>query len=432
MNTQRSAELFQRAQKSIPGGVNSPVRAFKSVGGNPLFIERGKGAWLYDADGNAYVDYVGSWGPLILGHADERILAAVREALERGTSFGAPTQLETTLAEMVKEIVPGLDLVRFVSSGSEAAMAALRVARGFTGREKIIKFAGCYHGAVDALLVKAGSGATTLGVPDSAGVTAGVAADTLLADFNNLAQVEALAAQNPGRIAAVILEAIPGNMGMIWPDESFLKGLRALCDREGIVLICDEVMTGFRVGLTGAQGLLGLKPDLSIFGKVIGGGMPVGAYGGRRDIMEKVAPLGPVYQAGTLSGNPVAMAAGMATLRVIREPGFFQRLEAKSKRLMDGFAQAAKEQNLPLQTLYAGGMMGFFFAQQPVKDYTQALASHSKRYVAFFQAMLAEGVYLAPSAFEALFVSEAHGEDDIAKTLAAARKAMAQAAQVPA
>lgn len=424
MNRSKSQSLFERAGQSIAGGVNSPVRAYKSVHMNPPFIERAKGAHIVDADGNEYIDYVGSWGPMILGFGDERVTAAARDAMELGTSFGAPTEKEIQLAEMVKAAVPSIDLLRFVNSGNEATQGALRAARGYTGKEKIIKFEGCYHGSVDALLVKAGSGATTLGIPDSAGVPAGAVATTLLAEFNNLQSVIDQVEQHAGEVAAIILEVIPGNMGVIVPELTFLRSLRSLCDREGMVLIFDEVMTGFRVALGGAQALFDITPDLSTFGKVIGGGFPVGAYGGKVEIMSTVAPLGPVYQAGTLSGNPVAMAAGITTLDIIREGDFFADLAVKSNRLMDSIQSSASEAGIPLQTAVFGGMMGMFFAEAPVRDYTQALATDTAVFTRFFRGMLEEGIYLAPSAFEALFMSAAHSEGDIARTEEAAHKVL--------
>jgi len=420
---QASAALFDRARQSLVGGVNSPVRAFKSVGMTPLFIQRGAGSRIWDADGNSYIDYVGSWGPLILGHADGRVLDAIRAALGGGTSFGAPTEREVLLAERVKAFLPSIDLVRFVNSGGEAAAGALRLARGFTGREKIVKFAGCYHGSLDALLVKAGSGATTLGIPDSAGVPRSVAETTLVAEFNDLQSVVHLVEEYPDEIAAVIVELIPGNMGLVVPDVEFLRGLRNLCDREGIVLIADEVMTGFRVARGGAQALFDLTPDLTIFGKVIGGGMPVGAYGGRADIMRKLAPEGPVYQGGTLSGNPVAMAAGIATLDLLDEAAYAQ-LSESSARLMDGLKDLGREAGVPIQTASFGGLMGFFFSAKPVRNYTDALASDVQAFVRFYRGMLAEGVYLAPSAFEALFMSLAHTGADLDHTLTTARKVL--------
>jgi glutamate-1-semialdehyde 2,1-aminomutase len=422
--TRASARLFERALQSIPGGVNSPVRAFKSVGLTPLFVQRGKGSKITDVDGNEYIDYVGSWGPLILGHANEAILESVIAALREGTSFGAPTEREVVLAETIKELVPSVEKVRFVSSGNEAVQGALRVARGFTQRDKIVKFAGGYHGSLDSLLVKAGSGATTLGVADSAGVPQAVAATTLIAEFNDLPSVIALIEEYPGEVAAILIEAIPGNMGVIVPDLEFLRGLRDLCDREGIVLIFDEVMTGFRVALGGAQALFEITPDLSVFGKVIGGGFPVGAYGGRAAIMDQLAPVGPVYQAGTLSGNPVAMAAGIATLQVLRTGDVFADLGAKAQRLMEGLRDAAQAAGHPLQVCHFGAMMGMFFSDTPVRNYQDALATDVKTFVRFFQGMLREGIYLAPSAFEALFISTAHSDADLERTVEAARRVL--------
>jgi glutamate-1-semialdehyde 2,1-aminomutase len=420
----RSAELFARAQQILVGGVNSPVRAFKSVGMGPLFIQRGHGCRIVDADGNEFIDYVGSWGPLILGHAHEAVLEAVQRVLRDGTSFGAPTALEVELAEQVAEAVPSVERLRFVNSGNEATQGALRVARGFTGRDRIVKFAGCYHGSVDALLVKAGSGATTLGVADSKGVPAAFVETTLLAEFNDLDSVLTLIEEYPGEIAAVILEYIPGNMGVIAPELDFLRGLRDVCDREGILLICDEVMTGFRVARGGAQALLEVQPDLSTFGKVIGGGFPVGAYGGRADVMAHVAPLGGVYQAGTLSGNPVAMAAGLATLGVLRDEAIYAGLGAATQRLSEGFRAIAAERGIGLQSAAFGGMFGFFFADAPVRDYGDALASRGDLYPRFFRGMLERGVYLAPSPYEAAFVSTAHGDAELAQTLEAFRYAV--------
>lgn len=421
-NFSQSARLFEKAQQSLPGGVNSPVRAFKSVDMTPLFIQKAKGSKIYDVDGNSYIDYVGSWGPMILGHAHEGVLAAIHEAASNGTSFGAPTENEIILAEKVKEAVTSLDMVRFVNSGNEATQGALRAARAFTGRSKVVKFEGCYHGSVDALLVKAGSGATTLGVPDSAGVPAGAVVDTLLAEFNNLQSVIDVVEENSGDVAALILELIPGNMGVIGPDHTFLRGLRDLCDREGIVLIADEVMTGFRVAYSGAQSLLEIIPDLSTFGKVIGGGLPVGAYGGRAEIMRTISPAGPAYQAGTLSGNPVAMAAGLATLELLSAPGVYADLAEKADRLTGEIESAAKEKGIPLQRLHFGSMFGLFFSEKPVKNYAQALETDTRIFTRFFKGMVTEGVYIAPSAFEAWFMSTAHSEEDLDRTVEAARK----------
>jgi glutamate-1-semialdehyde 2,1-aminomutase len=424
MGRSTSEKLFERAGLSIAGGVNSPVRAFKSVGMTPPFIQRAEGSRIVDVDGNTYVDYVGSWGPMILGHTDSRVISAVKEAMELGTSFGAPTEKEIVLAEMVKAAVPSVDMLRFVNSGNEATQGALRAARGYTGREYVIKFEGCYHGSVDALLVKAGSGATTLGIPDSAGVPAGAVATTLPADFNDLQSVIDAVEERAGEVAAIMLEVIPGNMGVIVPDLKFLQGLRSLCDREGIVLIFDEVMTGFRVALGGAQSLFEITPDLSTFGKVIGGGLPVGAYGGKADIMTRVAPLGPVYQAGTLSGNPMAMAAGIATLRVLQDADFFADLARKSHTLMDGLLASAREAGIGLEIAVFGGMMGMFFSDSPVRNYQDALATDTEVFTRFFRGMLEEGIYLAPSPFEALFMSAAHSEEDIARTQEAAHKVL--------
>lgn len=424
MKLNQSSHLFQRAQHSIPGGVNSPVRAYKSVGLEPPFIRKGKGSKIYDVDGNEYIDYVGSWGPLILGHCHEAVINAVQIALEKGTSFGAPTEEEIILAEMVKEAVPSVELLRLVNSGSEATMGAIRVARGYTGKDKIIKFDGCYHGSIDYLLVKAGSGATTLGTPDSPGVPSSFVEQTLRAEFNNLDSVTELIDEYPGEIAAVILEPVPGNMGMVLPDYQFLQGLRSICDREGILLIFDEVMTGFRVDYGGAQSLFHVEPDLTTFGKVIGGGMPVGAYGGRMDIMSKVAPVGPVYQAGTLSGNPVAVAAGIATLKILKKEGAYEELGEKTSWLVNELKSACEQLDIPIQTNNMGGMFGFFFNTSPVHNYQQALGSDVKRFNKFFKSMLQEGIYIAPSAFESLFVSIAHSEDDLEKTAQAIRKSL--------
>jgi glutamate-1-semialdehyde 2,1-aminomutase len=423
MNTSRSAELFAEAQRLIPGGVNSPVRAFRAVGGVPRFIARGEGAYLYDVDGNRYIDYVLSWGPLILGHAHPDVAAAIAAQAARGASFGAPTELESELARLVIEMVPSVEMVRFVSSGTEAAMSALRLARAATGRDKIIKFAGCYHGHYDGLLVQAGSGVATLGLPDSPGVPAAVAASTLTAPFNDLDAVETLLRRNEGQVAAIALEPVVGNMGFVPPQPGFLEGLRRLCDDHGALLVFDEVMTGFRVAPGGAQARYGVMPDITCLGKVIGGGLPAAAYGGRRELMELVAPAGPMYQAGTLSGNPLAMAAGIVTLRAISAPGAFERLERATQRLVAGFAAAAREAGVPLQAGSAGSMWGCFFAEAPVTDYASAKRADTARYARFFHAMLARGVYLAPSQFEAAFVSLAHDDPIIDRTLAAAAEA---------
>jgi glutamate-1-semialdehyde 2,1-aminomutase len=422
-----SDTLFQQAQQYIPGGVNSPVRAFKAVGGTPLFIDSAKGAYVYDADGKEYIDYVQSWGPMLVGHAHPAVLAAVKEQLEQGLSFGAPTAIETTLAKKLCELYESIDLVRFVNSGTEATMSAIRLARGFTGRDKIIKFEGCYHGHSDSLLVKAGSGALTLGVPSSPGVPASLTQHTLTLTFNNSDQVKAAFQEYGEQIACVIVEPVAGNMNCVPPVAGFLDTLRAQCNRYGSVLIFDEVMTGFRVGLTGAQGHYGITPDLTTLGKVIGGGMPVGAFGGRRDIMEQIAPLGPVYQAGTLSGNPVAMAAGLKTLELITEPGFYDPVVARTQTLVKGLEAAARRAGVPFTTNAVGTMFGGFFSKsQPVVNYTQVMASDVALFNRFFHLLLGKGVYLAPAAYEAGFMSAAHSDDDIAKTLAAAEDAFAQ------
>ncbi|HEX4798414.1 MAG TPA: glutamate-1-semialdehyde 2,1-aminomutase [Burkholderiales bacterium] len=416
----KNESLFARAQKTIPGGVNSPVRAFRAVGGTPPFIVRGEGSRIWDADGREYLDYVGSWGPLVLGHADPDVLSAVREAAGRGLSFGAPTELEVEMAELLVRLVPGLELARLVSSGTEATMSALRLARGFTGRPRIIKFEGCYHGHADSLLVKAGSGALTLGNPSSAGVTAETAAQTLVLDYNDVAQLDAAFRELGDSIACVIVEPVAGNMNLIAPRRGFLERMRELCARHGAVLIFDEVMTGFRAGLQGAQGLYGVRADLVTLGKVIGGGMPVGAFGGRRDIMEKIAPLGPVYQAGTLSGNPLAVAAGLATLKKVQAPGFFERLAATARSLCDGLASAARKHAVAFSAQSVGSMFGLYFRSQPPASYAEVMQCDKEAFTRFFHAMLERGVYFAPSAYEVGFVSAAHSEADIAATIAAA------------
>ena len=418
----RSAELFQRAQLSIPGGVNSPVRAFKQVGGTPVFFKKAQGAYLWDVDEKQYIDYVGSWGPAILGHAHPDVIKAVCETAQNGLSFGAPTEMEIRLAEKVKSLLPSIDLVRMVSSGTEATMSAIRLARGFTRRNKLLKFEGCYHGHSDSLLVKAGSGLLTFGEPTSPGVPADFAKHTLVAQFNDLDNVEALFKQHGDDMACVIVEPIAGNMNLITPKPGFLEGLRKLCDDYGALLIFDEVMTGFRVALNGVQGLYGIKPDLTTLGKVIGGGMPVGAFGGRRDVMEKLSPLGPVYQAGTLSGNPAAMIAGLVTLELIQQPRFFENLTEKTVLLMDGFASAASAATVPLFTRTVGGMFGFFFTDKEIHSFKESTACDVEKFKKFFHLMLSEGVYLAPASFEAGFVSAAHTEADIAKTIAIAER----------
>lgn len=421
----KSQKLFNHAQLTIPGGVNSPVRAFKSVGGTPLFFQRGKGALVWDADGNSYIDYVGSWGPLICGHAHPDVVKAVQQAAERGLSFGAPTEAEVDMADVLRRLMPSLEQVRLVSSGTEATMSAIRLARGFTGRSKIIKFEGCYHGHADALLVKAGSGALTFGQPSSAGVPAETAAHTLVLDYNDPAGLEAAFAREGGEIAAVIVEPVAGNMNLVPPRPGFLELLRELCTRHGAVLIFDEVMTGFRVALGGAQALYGIRPDLTTLGKVIGGGLPVGAFGGRRDIMQCLAPVGPVYQAGTLSGNPVAVAAGLATLQLIQAPGFHDRLAATAHQLCSGLAEAAQARRIPFSARNVGGMFGLFFRETPPATYAEVMQCDKDAFNRFFHAMLAEGIYLAPSAYEAGFVSAAHGAAEIDRTLKAAAQVFA-------
>jgi len=413
-----SSDLFKRAQQHIPGGVNSPVRAFKGVGGDPVFIARGVGPYLFDEDGKRYIDYVGSWGPMILGHAHPKVLAAVRETAERGLGFGAPTRIEIEMAELICRLVPSIEMVRMVSSGTEATMSAIRLARGFTGRDAIVKFEGCYHGHADSLLVKAGSGALTLGVPTSPGVPADLATHTLTLEYNNAAQVREVFGKLGKDIACVIVEPVAGNMNCVPPVPGFLETLREQCTQHGAVLILDEVMTGFRVALGGAQALYGIRPDLTTLGKVIGGGLPVGAFGGRADIMARLAPEGPVYQAGTLSGNPVSLAAGLATLREISHPGFFEQLTAKTATLARGFAERAKRAGVPLAAPAVGGMFGIFFTKESaVTRFAQVMNCDVERFKKFFHGMLREGVYLAPSAFEAGFVSAAHTDADIADTL---------------
>ena len=421
----RNEELFARAQRSIPAGVNSPVRAFRSVGGTPRFFVRGQGAYLWDADGTRYIDYVGSWGPAIVGHAHPAVVEAVQSTAAHGLSFGAPTELEVTLAEMLIARLPGLDLVRLVSSGTEATMSALRLARGYTGRSKIVKFEGCYHGHGDSLLVKAGSGALTFGQPSSAGVPPAIAGETLVLPFNELPAVQQAFEAEGDEIAGIIVEPIAGNMNLVLPNAGFLQGLRAVCDRYGAVLIFDEVMTGFRVHPRGAQGLYGVAPDLTTLGKVIGGGMPVGAFGGKRAIMECIAPLGPVYQAGTLSGNPVAVAAGIATLKLTQAPNFYTALAKTTRVLTDGLRDAAKHHGVAFSAQAIGGMFGLYFSPTVPASYAQVMACDKARFNRFFHAMLDAGIYLAPSAYEAGFVSAAHGDADIARTIEAAERAFA-------
>lgn len=423
----RSESLFQQAQRRIPGGVNSPVRAFKGVGGTPVFFRRAEGARMYDEDGRAYIDYVGSWGPMIVGHNHPRVIAAVQEQVGLGLSFGAPTAIEISMADKVCELVPSMDMVRMVNSGTEATMSAIRLARGYTGRTRIVKFEGCYHGHSDSLLVKAGSGALTLGVPDSPGVPADLAAHTITLTYNNLDDVRRVFAETGDEIAAVIVEPVAGNMNCILPVPGFLEGLREICDEYDTVLVFDEVMTGFRVSLGGAQARYGVMPDLTTLGKIIGGGMPVGAFGGRRDIMEQIAPLGPVYQAGTLSGNPVAMSAGLTVLELITEPGFHEQLGRRATRLLSGLRERAGAAGIPLITSQAGAMWGMFFTdRKSVECLDQVMRCDRERFGHFFHAMLEEGIYLAPSAFEAGFISSAHSDADIDETLAAAEKAFAR------
>ena len=419
----RNDELFERAQRVIPAGVNSPVRAFRSVGGTPRFFARGEGAYLWDADGERYIDYVGSWGPAIVGHAHPAVVEAVRATALDGLSFGAPTELEVTIAETLTRRLPSLELVRLVSSGTEATMSALRLARGYTGRSKIIKFEGCYHGHGDSLLVKAGSGALTFGQPSSAGVPPAIAGETIVLPYNELTSVQEAFEAEGDAIAGVIVEPVAGNMNLVLPRPGFLEGLRELCTRYGAVLIFDEVMTGFRVHPHGAQGLYGITPDLTTLGKVIGGGMPVGAFGGRRAIMECIAPLGPVYQAGTLSGNPVAVAAGIATLALTEAPGFYTSLSATTRALTDGLARNAKKHGVTFAAQSVGGMFGIYFAATAPDSYAQVMQCDKERFNRFFHAMLDAGVYLAPSAYEAGFVSAAHSDADIAFTLEAAERA---------
>ncbi len=418
--------LFSEAQKFIPGGVNSPVRAFGAVGGEPVFFSRAEGAYLFDTDGNRYIDYINSWGPMILGHAEPSVVLAVQEAAASGLSFGAPTERETALAKMVCDLVPSVEKVRMVSSGTEATMSAIRLARGFTGRDKIVKFEGCYHGHSDSLLVKAGSGALTLGVPTSPGVPAALAEHTITLGFNDLEQVAQVFDEIGDSIACIIVEPIAGNMNFIPPVDGFLEGLRAVCDEHGSLLIFDEVMTGFRVALGGAQQHYGVLPDMTTLGKVIGGGLPVGAFGGKAEVMDHIAPTGPVYQAGTLSGNPVAMAAGLATLEGVSVPGFFDALGERTAALCDGLQKAADEAGVAFGTERLGGMFGFFFSEDtPVRRYRQVVACDQDRFRKFFHGMLERGIYLAPSAYEAGFVSARHSDEDIAATVAAARSVMA-------
>ena len=417
----KSQTLFERAQHSIPGGVNSPVRAFKGVGGDPIFIQRAEGAYLFSVDNQRYIDYVGSWGPMIAGHAHPSIIRAVQDAAVDGLSFGAPTELEIELAEQICGIIPSIEMVRMVNSGTEATMSAIRLARGFTGRDKIVKFEGCYHGHGDSLLVKAGSGALTLGIPNSPGVPASLAEHTLTLDYNDSDSVKRTFAKLGGDIACIIVEPVAGNMNCIPPTEGFLESLREACDASGAVLIFDEVMTGFRVALGGAQSIYGITPDITTLGKIIGGGMPVGAFGGKREIMQQLAPTGPVYQAGTLSGNPIAMTAGLKTLEIISQPNFYTNLSDKTHQLLSGLQEKANTASIPFTTAQVGGMFGLFFTDlEKVSSFPQVMACDSKRFKRFFHGMLEQGVYLAPSAFEAGFLSSSHNEMDIQQTLNAA------------
>ena len=425
MNKKRSTELYQRALLSIPGGVNSPVRACRSVGTDPIFIRSADGCRLFDADGNAYIDYVGSWGPMILGHRHPSVIKAISEALEHGTSYGAPTELEIELAELIVQLIPSVDMVRMVNSGTEATMSAIRLARGHTGRDMIVKFDGCYHGHVDALLVEAGSGVATLQIPGSPGVPAAFVEHTLSLPYNDSATVRKVMKEKGEQIACIIVEPVAGNMGLVLPDEVFLETLREVTQESGALLIFDEVMSGFRVSLGGAQEYYGITPDLSCFGKIIGGGLPVGAYGGRRDILELVAPQGPVYQAGTLSGNPLAMAAGIATLKQLKQPGFYKGLEEKAETLINGLDLLAKNAGIPVFCTRVGAMLGMFFTDRPVKCFADAKKADLQRFSAYYKGMLENGIYLAPSQFEAFFISSAHGDNALADTLLAAEKVFA-------
>jgi glutamate-1-semialdehyde 2,1-aminomutase len=418
MKTRRSQELYKKAKKILPGGVNSPVRAFKAVGLAPLFIGRAKGPYIWDVDGNKFIDYVCSWGPLILGHAHPRIVGAIRRAASRGTSFGASTEIEVKLAELIRKAIPSIEMVRMVNSGTEATMSALRLARAYTGRPKVVKFEGCYHGHADSFLIRAGSGATTLGIPDSPGVPNSIARDTLNARYNDVESLERLVKKFRGEIAAIIVEPIAGNMGVVPPREGFLHGLRGICSREKILLIFDEVITGFRVTYGGAQNLYGVAPDLTTLGKIIGGGLPVGAYGGRKDIMQMVAPSGPVYQAGTLSGNPIAMAAGYETLKMLSErKSIYEELQRKSRILGDGIGETIRESGLPVRLNRVSSMFTLFFTENEVTDYASAKSSDTRRFAEFFRETLNNGIYLPPSQFETAFISAVHGDDVIEKTV---------------
>lgn len=427
MITTHSENFFEKAQRSIPGGVNSPVRAFRSVELSPLFIEKAAGSKIIDADGNEYIDYVGSWGPMILGHAHPEVLKTLSTVAANGLSFGAPTHLEIQLAEKIKSFLPSIDMIRMVNSGTEATMSAIRAARGYTGRNKVIKFSGCYHGHADHLLVKAGSGATTFGSPDSPGVPDAFALETLIAQYNNLSDIRELARKFPDDIAAIILEPVAGNMGVIPPKKGFLSGLRDLCDEHGIILIFDEVMSGFRVARGGAQELYGVTPDLTTLGKIIGGGMPVGAYGGKKEIMSVVSPMGSVYQAGTLSGNPLAMAVGLKTLSLLEQEGFYKNLISKTTQLVNGIKNIFETNAVAHRIHQVGAMFGFYFINQDVYNYEDAIHCDTDLFARFFSALIKEGVYIAPSAFEALFMSSAHTDDDIQKTLSAFDKAVKHA-----
>ncbi|WP_292756899.1 glutamate-1-semialdehyde 2,1-aminomutase [Methylophaga sp. UBA2689] len=426
MQAQSNQQLFLQAQKHIPGGVNSPVRAFKGVGGDPVFFSSAKGAWLTDVEGKNYIDYIGSWGPMIAGHAHPQVIEAVQQMCVNGLGYGAPTAIETEMADLLCELVPSMEMVRMVSSGTEATMSAIRLARGHTGRDKIVKFEGCYHGHADSLLVKAGSGALTLGEPSSAGVPKAIAEHTITLRYNDMESVKQCFAEIGDQVACIIVEPVAGNMNCIPPIPGFLEGLREVCDQYGSLLIFDEVMTGFRVALGGAQQHYGIKPDLTTLGKVVGGGLPVGAFGGRKDVMHSIAPLGPVYQAGTLSGNPVAMAAGLATLKLVQQPGFHDRLSQQTAKLANGLKQKADAAGIPMSINYVGGMFGFFFTEENnIEFFEQVTQCDQERFKKFYHGMLDRGVYLAPSAFEAGFVSAAHGDDEIEATLAAAELVLA-------
>ncbi|MEI8135395.1 MAG: glutamate-1-semialdehyde 2,1-aminomutase [bacterium] len=425
MSLEKSIELFKRAQHVIPGGVNSPVRAFRGVGGNPIFMSKASGAYLWDADGNKYIDYVGSWGPFILGHSHPAVIDALIEQVHLATSFGTPTDKEIELAELISQLMPSIEMVRMVNSGTEATMSAIRLARAYTKRDKIIKFIGCYHGHGDSFLIKAGSGVLTLGSPDSPGVTKGTAADTLNARYNDVESIEGLVQANSGEVAAIIVEPVAGNMGVVPPSPQFLSALRKICDRENIVLIFDEVMTGFRVALGGAQGLYGVTPDLTTLGKIIGGGLPVGAYGGKREIMSLISPSGPVYQAGTLSGNPLAMAAGIATLKLLRDDNPYPKLEAGAMSMEVQLNNFIAESDISATTTRVGSMMCLFFTRNEVTDFDSAKTCDTSMYAKYFHSMLASGIYLAPSQFEAMFLSVAHSDEDIQQTLEASHTAIA-------